>query len=152
MVQLFRYSDLLWDVQSHLETLFGCLVGSSAYLTPPNTQGLAPHHDDVDVFILQTEGSKKWTLYAPIQVNARTASHDLPRAIIGDPTHEFTLHRVSETLYQSHNCSAASPSTSIRPSFAGLLKVATCTADVEAADVYGCGCECRVTCCTSLEG
>eukprot|EP00750_Incisomonas_marina_P012486 INCI16897.1.p1 GENE.INCI16897.1~~INCI16897.1.p1 ORF type:complete len:704 (-),score=149.23 INCI16897.1:146-2176(-) len=93
-----RYSDLLWDVQSHLETLFGCLVGSSAYLTPPNTQGLAPHHDDVDVFILQTEGTKKWKLYAPIQVNARTASHDLPRVMIGKPTHEFTLHQ-GDMLY-----------------------------------------------------
>ena len=93
-----RYSDFLWDLQSHLETLFGALVGSSAYLTPKNTQGLAPHHDDVEVFILQTEGSKTWRLYNPIQPLARGASHDLPREVIGEPTHEFTLNQ-GDLLY-----------------------------------------------------
>ena len=78
--------------KAHLETYFGCLVGSSAYLTPPRTQGLAPHHDDVEVFILQTEGSKTWRLYNPLQKLARTSSQDLPRSVIGAPTHEFTLN------------------------------------------------------------
>lgn len=38
-----------------MEEVFGCLCGASAYLTPPKAQGLAPHWDDVEVFVLQTE-------------------------------------------------------------------------------------------------
>jgi hypothetical protein len=58
-VQFFqpqRYSDPLWQIQSSLEDFFGDLCGASSYLTPPKAQGLAPHWDDVEVFILQTEG------------------------------------------------------------------------------------------------
>ena len=40
-----------------MEDIFGCLVGANGYLTPSGTQGLAPHYDDVDVFIMQTEVS-----------------------------------------------------------------------------------------------
>lgn len=36
---------------------------SNAYLTPPGSQGFAPHYDDIDAFILQLEGRKRWSLY-----------------------------------------------------------------------------------------
>jgi len=55
-----KFSDSLHTVLSTLETTFGCMVGSNAYLTPRSSQGFAPHYDDVDVFILQQEGSKRW--------------------------------------------------------------------------------------------
>ena len=58
-----RFSDELHRINAMLENLFGSLAGASAYLTPANTQGLAPHWDDVDVFVLQTEGSKSWNLW-----------------------------------------------------------------------------------------
>lgn len=35
------------------------------YLTPPGTQGFAPHYDDIEAFILQLEGKKYWRLYNP---------------------------------------------------------------------------------------
>jgi bifunctional lysine-specific demethylase and histidyl-hydroxylase NO66 len=35
----------------------------NAYITPPDSQSLAPHYDDHDVLILQVEGSKTWHLY-----------------------------------------------------------------------------------------
>jgi hypothetical protein len=35
------------------------------YLTPPNSSGFAPHWDDIDAFIVQTEGRKHWKVYAP---------------------------------------------------------------------------------------
>ena len=41
-----------------------CIVGTR-YLTPPGTQGFAPHWDDIEVFILQLEGKKHWKLYSP---------------------------------------------------------------------------------------
>ncbi len=46
--------DLHWYV------LFHC-----RYLTPPATQGFAPHYDDIEAFILQLEGKKNWKLYSP---------------------------------------------------------------------------------------
>ena len=49
-------------------------VGTNMYLTPPGTQGFAPHYDDVEVFILQLEGKKHWRVYEP-----RTAQETLPR-------------------------------------------------------------------------
>lgn len=80
-VQFFqpqRYSDPLWAIVSGLEDQFGALVGCSAYLTPPNTQGLAPHWDDVEVFIIQTEGEKDWDIWRPRQ------GEDLPEEPSGD--------------------------------------------------------------------
>ena len=55
-VQFFqpqRFSDELHCINAGFEHVFGSLAGASAYLTPANSQGLAPHHDDVDVFVLQ---------------------------------------------------------------------------------------------------
>eukprot|EP01064_Diplonema_japonicum_P039014 TRINITY_DN966_c5_g1_i1.p1 TRINITY_DN966_c5_g1~~TRINITY_DN966_c5_g1_i1.p1 ORF type:complete len:551 (+),score=180.56 TRINITY_DN966_c5_g1_i1:35-1654(+) len=69
-----------------LESQLGSLVGVNAYLTPPHVQGLAPHYDDVEVFVLQLSGSKKWSLHAttaetPLpeehQTLPRFQSHDL---------------------------------------------------------------------------
>lgn len=46
-----------------LELFFRTAVGCNAYLTPPGRQGFAPHSDDIDAFILQLEGSKRWDLF-----------------------------------------------------------------------------------------
>ena len=65
-VQFFqpqRFSDGFHDICAGFEYLFGTLAGASAYLTPAHTQGLAPHWDDVEVFIFQTEGTKLWHLW-----------------------------------------------------------------------------------------
>jgi bifunctional lysine-specific demethylase and histidyl-hydroxylase NO66 len=65
---------------SLLELEWGCMVGANAYLTPPGqSQGFAPHYDDIDAFILQLEGYKRWKVYAPLDpVNKlpRISSHD----------------------------------------------------------------------------
>lgn len=58
------------------------------------TQGFAPHYDDVEVFILQLEGKKRWRLYEP-----RTTQEKLPRFSspnfsqeeIGEPCKDFVL-------------------------------------------------------------
>ena len=41
------------------------MVDCFSYLTPPGTQGFAPHYDDIEAFILQLEGKKHWKLYNP---------------------------------------------------------------------------------------
>lgn len=48
-----------------LQEYFHCMVGINVYLTPPNSQGFAPHFDDIEAFVLQIEGKKRWKLYAP---------------------------------------------------------------------------------------
>uniref|UniRef100_S4RFQ1 Bifunctional lysine-specific demethylase and histidyl-hydroxylase n=1 Tax=Petromyzon marinus TaxID=7757 RepID=S4RFQ1_PETMA len=93
-----RFKDDLWQIQEKLESFFGALVGSNVYVTPPGSQGLAPHHDDVEVFILQLEGEKHWRLYTPLVPLAKAYSPDLSQVAIGPPTHEFTL-RAGDLLY-----------------------------------------------------
>ncbi|GMH80847.1 hypothetical protein TrLO_g332 [Triparma laevis f. longispina] len=60
-----NYSEEIWETLSCLEHEFGCMIGSNAYLTPKSSQGFAPHYDNVDVFILQMEGKKRWRVYKP---------------------------------------------------------------------------------------
>ncbi|XP_058040976.1 ribosomal oxygenase 2 isoform X2 [Ahaetulla prasina] len=43
-----RFKDELWRIQEKLECYFGSLVGSNVYITPPGSQGLPPHYDDVE--------------------------------------------------------------------------------------------------------
>lgn len=94
-VQFFqpqRFSDVLFRVNASFENKFGTLAGASAYLTPAHTQGLAPHHDDVEVFIFQLEGSKAWNLwdYSCMPEDAKESelplpenySHDIDRQLL----------------------------------------------------------------------
>ncbi|XP_019617139.1 PREDICTED: bifunctional lysine-specific demethylase and histidyl-hydroxylase MINA-like [Branchiostoma belcheri] len=93
-----RFQDKLWQLCSLLECLFGCLVGANVYMTPPGSQGLAPHYDDVEVFILQLEGRKHWRLYTPPVDLPRDYSRDLEQGSIGQPTHDFVLE-AGDMLY-----------------------------------------------------
>ena len=56
MHQPQRFDDKVWELCAALERDIGCLVGCNAYITPAGTQGLAPHHDDVELWVCQTEG------------------------------------------------------------------------------------------------
>ncbi|XP_060068982.1 ribosomal oxygenase 1-like isoform X2 [Ylistrum balloti] len=88
------YSRNVWKLLSMLQEYFGCCVGANTYLTPPGTQGFAPHYDDIEAFILQLEGKKHWRLYSP-----RSDAEKLPRfssgnftdADLGEPILEKTL-------------------------------------------------------------
>ena len=87
------HSDDVWELCSILETTFGCMVGANAYLTPTASQGFAPHYDDVDVFILQQEGKKRWRVYPPLkgEVLPRTSSRDFREDEIGKPVLDLSL-------------------------------------------------------------
>ena len=52
------HSRPLWKLLSALQSAFGTFVGSNAYYTPCNSQGFAPHYDDIEAFILQLEGER----------------------------------------------------------------------------------------------
>ncbi|XP_034540170.1 ribosomal oxygenase 2 isoform X2 [Notolabrus celidotus] len=92
-----RFKDELWRIQEKLECFFGTLVGSNVYITPEESQGLPPHYDDVEVFILQLEGQKNWRLYSPTVPLAAEYCVE-PEDRIGSPTHDITL-KEGDLLY-----------------------------------------------------
>lgn len=51
---------------SALAEELGHPVQINAYITPPQSQGFAAHHDVHDVFVLQIAGRKHWTIHEPV--------------------------------------------------------------------------------------
>ena len=97
-----RFSDPLWSLMYKLECFWGSCVGCNAYLTPKGShQGFSQHFDDVDVFVLQVSGKKKWRLYRSPEdslVLPRYSSRDFARGELGKPFWKGTLH-AGDVLY-----------------------------------------------------
>ena len=55
-------------VRSMVDDL-GHPVQANAYVTPPQNRGFDPHYDVHDVFVLQTAGTKHWTVHEPVHVD-----------------------------------------------------------------------------------
>jgi lysine-specific demethylase/histidyl-hydroxylase NO66 len=101
-----RWVDSIHALLAVLERHFNCACGSNAYLTPPGTQGFAPHYDDVDVFVCQLEGAKRWRLYparAPEEVLPRWSSANFSPEEVGLPLAELVLH-AGDVLYLPRGC------------------------------------------------
>ncbi len=63
---LHRTWPPLVDFGSRLADELGHPVQINAYITPPQNQGFAPHHDVHDVFVLQVSGRKHWIVHPPV--------------------------------------------------------------------------------------
>lgn len=88
------YSKAIWKLNATLQEIFGSCVGANVYLTPPGTQGFAPHYDDIEAFVLQLEGRKKWKLYFPRnekEILPRFSSGNFNQEEISDPILDITL-------------------------------------------------------------
>jgi len=84
----------VWRLCSTLQDHFQNMVGANVYLTPPGTQGFAPHWDDVEVFMLQLEGKKHWKIYSPRnkeETLPRFSSANLEQDEVGTPIIEVDL-------------------------------------------------------------
>ncbi|XP_046977742.1 bifunctional lysine-specific demethylase and histidyl-hydroxylase NO66 [Vanessa cardui] len=95
------YMSRLHLLNATLQEFFTSFVGANAYLTPPDSQGFAPHYDDIEAFILQTEGKKHWRIYKPreeSEVLPRTSSKNFTDDEIGEPVLEVTLE-AGDMLY-----------------------------------------------------
>ncbi|ERL95133.1 hypothetical protein D910_12403 [Dendroctonus ponderosae] len=94
------YSQNVHSVISSLQEYFGTMVGTNVYLTPPESQGFAPHFDDIEAFIVQLEGSKYWKLYKPkgSDVLARDSSKNFSAEELDDPFMEVKLN-AGDLLY-----------------------------------------------------
>mmetsp|Transcript_24929 Transcript_24929/g.48771 ORF Transcript_24929/g.48771 Transcript_24929/m.48771 type:complete len:561 (-) Transcript_24929:96-1778(-) len=89
-----EYSDNVCGMLSLMDEYWGRVSGANAYLTPANTQGFAPHYDDVDVYILQLEGRKRWRLYparGPDDVLPLYSSQDLDPKELPEPMLDTVL-------------------------------------------------------------
>ena len=78
------FSPSMWKLTSMLQEHFQSFVGANvlvklspslyiscvsyvchSYLTPAGMQGFAPHSDDIEAFVMQLDGKKRWKLYSP---------------------------------------------------------------------------------------
>lgn len=95
------YSQNVWKRLSLLQDYFGCMAGANIYLTPPGSQGFAPHYDDIEAFVIQLEGKKKWTLYPSrkdSEVLAYTSSENFSPEDLGNPLINVEL-KAGDMLY-----------------------------------------------------
>ncbi|NXH12251.1 RIOX1 oxygenase, partial [Bucco capensis] len=95
------FSPAVWHFLSILQEHFGSMVGANTYLTPPGTQGFAPHYDDIEAFVLQLEGKKHWRVYSPrmdTEVLPQFSSANLTQAELGEPMLETVLE-AGDLLY-----------------------------------------------------
>ncbi|CAG9787611.1 unnamed protein product [Diatraea saccharalis] len=95
------YIPKLHLLNTTLQEFFNSFVGANAYLTPPDSQGFAPHYDDIEAFILQAEGKKHWRIYKPRSDNEilpRVSSKNFDQNEIGEPILEVTLE-AGDMLY-----------------------------------------------------
>nr|XP_046229287.1 ribosomal oxygenase 1 [Scatophagus argus] len=95
------FSSTVWNVLSILQEQFGSMAGANIYLTPPGTQGFAPHYDDIEAFVVQLEGKKHWRVYNPRtedEVLPVLSSPNFNQAEIGKPILEVVLE-AGDLLY-----------------------------------------------------
>ena len=78
-----------------------CSVLKISYLTPAGTQGFAPHYDDIEAFVLQLEGKKRWRVYKPRskeETLPRFSSENFNESEIGEPIIDVILE-TGDLLY-----------------------------------------------------
>lgn len=87
------YIPSIYKVCAILQELFHSRAGANVYLTPSNSQGFAPHYDDIEAFVLQVEGKKRWRVYSPPEneVLPRVSSKNFNENEIGSPVLETVL-------------------------------------------------------------
>ncbi|VVC40038.1 JmjC domain [Cinara cedri] len=73
------FAPEIYKFMANLQEYFGSLVGCNVYLTPPFSQGFAPHYDDIEAFVVQVDGEKHWRVYKP-----RSKFETLPRKSSGN--------------------------------------------------------------------
>uniref|UniRef100_A0A182S679 Bifunctional lysine-specific demethylase and histidyl-hydroxylase n=1 Tax=Anopheles maculatus TaxID=74869 RepID=A0A182S679_9DIPT len=101
------YLRSVYELNVKLQEYFHCMTGANFYLTPPGSQGFAPHYDDIEAFVLQIEGRKRWRLYGPRTPQeqlARVSSENLGQdELTGPPILDVVLE-AGDLLYFPRGC------------------------------------------------
>ena len=99
-----RFVPIFHSILLAFENFFNTIVGANIYLTPNNSQGLKPHYDNVDVFIVQLNGKKKWTLWHPTNEDHMMpigeASKDLEPELLDEMMEKENLYEKSEFILE----------------------------------------------------
>jgi ribosomal protein L16 Arg81 hydroxylase len=91
----------LRDFTRVISDKFAARTDPVAFLTPTGKQGYLPHHDPVDLFIVQLEGTKRWKLWnPPAQRLGNPDSYTFEE--LGEPAIEVTLEP-GDVLYLPYN-------------------------------------------------
>ncbi|KAG0617213.1 hypothetical protein M758_5G173700 [Ceratodon purpureus] len=89
-----RWCDPVFLILSAFERFWGSVAGCNAYLTPAGSQGFSPHYDDIEAFVIQTEGKKRWKVYkprTPAEALPRFSSPNFEQSEIGEPILDVDL-------------------------------------------------------------
>lgn len=126
-----------------LESELSFPMQANIYLTPPGAQGAKPHYDTHDVFVLQVEGSKKWTIYGtPVELPLPGQDFDPALHAIGAPTMEFELEAgdmayiprgIAHDAHSTDTVSLHITAGILRYTWAGLLLEAVANASMSDA-------------------
>ncbi|XP_018330230.1 ribosomal oxygenase 1 [Agrilus planipennis] len=95
------YNSKIHQLLAALQEYFGTMAGANIYLTPPGSQGFAPHYDDIEAFVIQLEGRKHWKLYGPrnsSDILPRYSSENFDPKDLTSPVKEITLE-AGDLLY-----------------------------------------------------
>ncbi|MEV6135160.1 cupin domain-containing protein [Nocardia sp. NPDC051990] len=79
---------------------FATLCDLNAILTPAGQQGFLPHHDPVDVFVVQLHGTKSWRVWPRPQTPHRDVAHYTPEKL-GEPLLAASV-RPGDVIYLPH--------------------------------------------------
>lgn len=63
LFSIHRRFEQIEEVRRQLSVDFGANAFANAYFTPPGKQGFNPHFDSHEVFIVQLEGQKRWSIF-----------------------------------------------------------------------------------------
>jgi ribosomal protein L16 Arg81 hydroxylase len=76
-----------------LQDFLNHAIVANLYFSPPQSQGLKPHYDTHDVFVLQIDGSKHWEIYPPTQPIPFLNSFQpvIPDTQLGEPLERICL-------------------------------------------------------------
>jgi hypothetical protein len=96
-----HYHAGLRELTRMLAVKFAIRSDVVAFLTPAGQQGFLPHHDPVDLFIIQLEGTKHWRLWRPPPVR-RGDLAPYKMADLGEPALRMSL-RPGDVLYLPYN-------------------------------------------------
>ncbi|MEU6775256.1 cupin domain-containing protein [Streptomyces sp. NPDC046759] len=70
------------------------------FVTPARTDGFSPHHDSIDVFVVQVDGTKTWRVWATPEHRRGDEASYTPEEL-GEPVIEVTLEP-GDVLYVPH--------------------------------------------------
>jgi lysine-specific demethylase/histidyl-hydroxylase NO66 len=85
-----HYQPTLRQLATMIAGSLGCRTDVVAFVTPADTQGLNPHLDTTEVFVIQTSGRKRWSVWETMRPRP-AAGKQLDPARLGVPILDVEL-------------------------------------------------------------